>query len=173
MRGEPIVALNQGLQFLKSDLENEPRTVESVWISVISFGGQARVEVPLTELLGFIPPTLKGDTGGEFTGLGKALRLLSLAIDRDVKLRTEESPGDFCPIAIIFLDGDPSDDWREAAHDLKQRKHIKLANIIGIGCGADVNTTALREITENVLLMENLSAGAFQNLICWIDQDSP
>jgi uncharacterized protein YegL len=91
MRGEPIVAVNEGLQFLKSDLEDEPRAVESVWISVISFGRQARVEVPLTELMGFSPPTLQGDSGGEFTALGKALRLLSLAIDRDVKLRTEES----------------------------------------------------------------------------------
>jgi uncharacterized protein YegL len=80
--------------------------------------------------------------------------------------------GDFCPIAIIFLDGDPSDEWREAARALKEHAQTKPI-MIGIGCGADVNIAALREITENALLMENLSAGAFQNLICWIDQDSP
>lgn len=167
MAGEPIVAVNQGLQFLKSDLENEPRAVESVWISVISFGSQARVEVPLTELMGFFPPTLQAEGS---TPLGEALRLLNRSIDNDVILTTGQGTGDYKPLVFLFTDGEPTDDWRGPAREVKQRTQARTANIIAVGCGSSVNTAMLKEITESVMLMENVSAGAFQQLIAWISQ---
>lgn len=167
MSGEPIVAVNQGMKMLKSDLENEPRAVESVWISVISFGGQERVEVPLIDLLSFIPPTLNAEGS---TPLGGALRLLNQAIDHDVILGSGQHTGDFKPLIFIFTDGEPTDDWRTPASELKQRSQAKTANIIAIGCGSKVNVNTLKEITESVLLMANTGAGDFQRLMAWISQ---
>lgn len=165
MAGDPIVAVNQGLQFLKSDLETEPRAVESVWISVISFGGQARVEVPLTELMAFIPPILNAEGG---TPLGGALRLLNQAIDNDIISSTGQHTGDYKPLVFLFTDGEPTDEWRTPAQEVKQRTQAKTANIIAVGCGSQVNTTTLKEITESVMLMENTGPGDFQRLLAWV-----
>jgi uncharacterized protein YegL len=167
MSGEAIVAVNQGLQFLKNDLENEPRAVESIWISVISFGGRASVDVPLTELLSFIPPTLNADGS---TPLGEALRLLNQAIDHDIILGSGQHTGDYKPLVFLFTDGEPTDEWRSAAHDVKQRAQAKTANIIAIGCGPTVNVGILKEITESVMMMENVNGGDFQKLLAWISQ---
>lgn len=167
MSGEPIVAVNQGLQMLKTDLEQEPRAVESVWISIISFGGTAIVDVPLTELMQFNPPTLRAEGS---TPLGEALRLLNRAIDNDVVLSSGQSTGDYKPLVFLFTDGDPTDEWRTPAQEVKQRSKAKTANIIAVGCGPNINTATLKEITESVLIMENTKAGDFQRLIAWISQ---
>lgn len=165
MAGDAIVAVNQGLRFLKSDLEIEPRAVQSVWISVISFGGVARVDVPLTELMGYIPPTLDADGS---TPLGEALRLLNRSIDNDVVFGGGKGTGDYRPMVFIFTDGKPDDEWRTAAQEVKQRNRAKTANIIAVGCGSQVNTAMLKEITETVLYMESTTGGSFQSLINWI-----
>jgi uncharacterized protein YegL len=167
MSGEAIVAVNQGLQFLRNDLENEPRAVESIWISVISFGGNAKVDVPLTELLSFSPPTFIADGS---TPLGEALRLLNQAIDHDVILGSGQHTGDYKPLVFLFTDGKPTDEWRTPAQEVKQRAQAKTANIIAIGCGPEIDSTMLKEITESVMMMENVSGGDFQKLLAWISQ---
>jgi uncharacterized protein YegL len=167
MAGEPIVAVNQGLQMLKSELENEPRAVQTVWLCLISFGGQARLEVPLTELMAFNPPRL-GAGGG--TPLGEALRLLNQSIDEDLVLTTGQGSGDYKPLVFIFTDGEPTDDWRTAAQEVKQRARARTANIIAVGCGPQVNDATLKELTESAIHMDSTSAGSFQKLIQWMSQ---
>ncbi len=165
MSGEAIVAVNQGLQFLKNELDNEPRAVETVWISVISFGGRANIDVPLTELMAFTPPTLNAEGS---TPMGEALRLLNSAIDHDVILSSGEHTGDYKPLIFLFTDGEPTDEWRTPARELKQRTQAKTANIIAIGCGPSVNINTLKEITESVVMMENVTGGDFIKLMAWI-----
>lgn len=163
MAGEKIVQVNSGLQLLKSDLETEPRAVQTVWISVISFGdGGARVDVALTELMGFIPPSFTASGG---TPMGEALRLLNQEIDNNVRMGS-----DYKPLVFLFTDGEPTDEWRSAAAAVKQRSQMKTANIIAIGCGSDVNLNTLKEISETVLHMSNVSSGQLQNLMAWISQ---
>jgi uncharacterized protein YegL len=168
MSGEPITAVSQGLQLLKDDLGQEPRAVESVWISVISFGGQAAVETPLTELMRFQAPALRAEGS---TPLGGALRLLNDSIDRDVVRHSGQAhTGDYKPLVFLFTDGEPTDSWRDAAQAVKQRGDARTANIIAVGCGPAANTDVLKEITETVLLMDQMSAGGFQKLLAWMSQ---
>jgi uncharacterized protein YegL len=165
MSGEAIVSVNQGLQFLKNDLEDEPRAVETVWISVISFGGKATVDVPLTELMAYNPPTLYAEGS---TPMGEAMRLLNQAIDHDVVLSSGQHTGDYRPLIFLFTDGEPTDDWRSAARELKARTQAKTANIVAVGCGPSVNANTLKEITESVMMMENTNQGEFTKLMEWI-----
>jgi uncharacterized protein YegL len=167
MAGEAIVSVNQGLQFLKSDLEGEPRAVESVWLSVISFGGQARIEVPLTELMQFVPPTLIADGG---TPLGEALRLLNRSIDNELQIASGAHTGDWKPLVFLFTDGEPTDEWRGPLQEIRQRNSVRPVNIIAVGCGPNSNTTILKEITEMVVFMEHVTSGDFQKLMQWISQ---
>lgn len=167
MAGEKIVAVNQGMQMLKADLEDEPRAVESVWLSVIGFGGDARVEVPLTELMAFYPPTLDADGG---TPLGAALRLLNESIDKEVVVSSGKGTGDYKPLVFLFTDGEPTDEWESAAREVKQRATAQTANIIAVACGQDANVETLRKITESVIKMDEATAGRFKALMKWISQ---
>ena len=49
MRGEPIQAVNRGIQLLVKTLQNNPVALETVWVSIITFQ-QAQQLVPLTEV---------------------------------------------------------------------------------------------------------------------------
>lgn len=164
MDGDKIVAMNQGLQLLKSDLETEASAVESVWICVISFGGESRIEVPLTQLQWFLPPTL---LAGGNAPLGSALQLLNDAIDRDVILSSGQPQlRDFKPLVLIFIDGEPNDEWRGPAGSLRQRAEANRANIIAVGTEPQ-GIAGLKEITGMVLLMERVNAGSLLDLLEW------
>ena len=41
MSGEPIEAVRMGLKQLLSDLQDNPQALETVWLSVITFGSSA------------------------------------------------------------------------------------------------------------------------------------
>jgi uncharacterized protein YegL len=117
--------------------------------------------------MAFYPPTLDADGG---TPMGGALRLLNQAIDNDVVFSTGQGTGDYKPLIFIFTDGEPTDDWRAAAQEVKQRAAARTANIIAVGCGPSVNAGTLKEITESVLMMDQATAGRFKALKLWISQ---
>ena len=58
MMGEPITAVQTGLQNLVATLRQDPYALETAYISVITFDSDARQTVPLTELSQFNPNTL-------------------------------------------------------------------------------------------------------------------
>jgi uncharacterized protein YegL len=168
MAGAPIVAVNQGLQMLTAEIFADPRAIETAAISVISFGGEARTEVPLTEAPRFKAPTLAAGGG---TPLGGALRLLNQALDRDLKRPSgEQHTGDYKPLIFVFTDGGPTDSWESPARELKQRSVAKTADIIAVGCGQSVNVAMLGQLTETVMQMRDASAGSFAKLFKWLSQ---
>lgn len=59
MMGEPITAVQNGVQTLVSALNGDPQALESAYLSVITFSNSAQQVVPLTELNQFVPPQLQ------------------------------------------------------------------------------------------------------------------
>ncbi len=64
MRGEPIEAVNTGLQTMISALRTDPYALETVCISIITFDAMAEVVVPLTELSELRVPTIETPQSG-------------------------------------------------------------------------------------------------------------
>ncbi len=165
MAGDPIVAVNQGMSLLHNELMAQPTALETVYLSVIKFGGTADQIVPLTEIASFIPPTLSAGGG---TPLGEALRLLTQSIDRDVKTTTATTKGDWKPLIFLLTDGEPTDSWQSEAQALKTRSTKKVANIIALGCGSAVNQSTLKQITENVILMDTVTPDMLAAFFKWV-----
>lgn len=162
MAGDPIEAVKHGVRALISELRGDPQALETAYLSVITFNSSARQVSPLTELMLFREPQI---TAGGATALGAALRLLTDCIKTEVRKSTETQKGDWKPLVFLLTDGAPTDDWREAAAELKA---TKPANIIACAAGACADTTVLKEITESVLLMNNLSAGDLAQFFAWV-----
>jgi len=165
MSGEPIDQVNQGIQLLYNELLNNPQAVETVWVSVITFSKEARQIVPLTELTNFTPPQLVTAYG---TFLGAALRLLGQALDREIVPNQPGQKGDYKPLVFLMTDGHPADEWRAEAQALKNRTRHKLANIIALGCGPYVNRDVLKQITETVLLMQDVTVENMRAFFQWV-----
>ena len=58
MRGEPIAAVNNGIDSLVNELRLDPYALETTCLSVITYGTEARQIVPLTEVYRFIKPEI-------------------------------------------------------------------------------------------------------------------
>lgn len=164
MMGEPIEAVRQGVKALLSELRGDPQALETAYLSVITFDSSARQTTPLTELLLFKEPQI--DASGA-TALGGALEVLIDCINNEVRKTTETQKGDWRPLVFIITDGSPTDieAFRRASQQIKS---VKVANIIACAAGSNADTTYLKEITENVLMMNTLSAGDMAQFFAWV-----
>jgi uncharacterized protein YegL len=165
MAGPAIEEVERGVQTLVSELRGNPLALESAYLSVITFARQAKQVVPLTELIQFQPPKLAVRTG---TSLGAALKLLLECLRRDVVKTTPTTKGDYRPLVFLLTDGQPTDDYRPAAAAVRAANNPKIANIYAVGCGPDVDTDVLREVTDIVLSMPNTTPEAFRKFFVWL-----
>lgn len=159
MAGDAITAMRDGMLMLLQALKKDPMVIEIGALSVISFGGKAKVEVPLSSVLDVRIPSLDLSSG---TSLGKAFELLTSEINSQVTKTTREMRGDYRPIVFLITDGQPTDDWRFGY--AKFKKCYPSVSIHAVGCGDDVDFSILREITPNTYVMRDMTAEAFGKL---------
>ncbi|MCA9071556.1 MAG: VWA domain-containing protein, partial [Planctomycetaceae bacterium] len=112
MAGEAIQEMSRGVDTMIDTLLSDPLALETAYISVITFSSYAKQVVPLTELMEFQRPPLSVRTG---TALGSALQTVEVCIEREVRRTTATQKGDYKPLVILITDGDPTDDWEDAA----------------------------------------------------------
>ena len=156
MSGEPIEAVRQGIKALLTELKGDPQALETACLSVITFNSTARQISPLTELMLFKEPEL---TAGGATALGGALCVLADCIKNEVRTSTATQK------VFLLTDGAPTDNLDDGIDALKQ---VSYGNIIACAAGANANTNTLRKITNNVLMMNNLTAGDLAAFFAWV-----
>lgn len=166
MRGEPIQAVNVGLQTMISSLRSDPHALDSVYLSIITFDKIVSEIFPLTELSAVQLPEIQTPDAGP-TFLGEALRMVCENYDREVVMSTSEAKGDWMPLLFIMTDGKPSDlaVFKEYVPKIKAKK---FANIIGCAAGPKAKEEFLKEITDNVVSLDTTDATAFQQFFKWV-----
>jgi uncharacterized protein YegL len=162
MTGEPIAAVENGLQMMLSALRQDPYALETAYLSVITFDSSAKQVVPLTELTAFQAPSIQA-TGS--TALGEALRLLANKINTEVTKTTAEVKGDWKPLVFIMTDGGPTDNWQ---HGLAEFKKCKTGMVVACAVGAGANTNVLKQITECVVTLETADSSTIKAFFKWV-----
>lgn len=162
MTGEPIAAVQAGVDLLKSSLLQNPHALETAYLSVITFSETASQVVPLTELSSFQTPTL---TASGTTSLGEALRVTKQSIEKEVLPNSGEVRGDWKPLVFLMTDGQPTDDWQAG---LAEFKTIKTGMVIACGAGPDADANMLKQITENVVTLANADASSIAQYFQWV-----
>jgi uncharacterized protein YegL len=165
MAGPAIDMVNQGVQSLVREMKNDPRALETVALSVITFSRYAKQVVPLTDIIQFQMPRLTVRPG---TALGAALSLMRACIDREVVRTTPTTKGDYRPLVFLLTDGAPTDDWESAADLAYGRKGTKVAHIYAIGCGTDVDTESLKRVTDVVFNIKDLTPDVAKKFFVWL-----
>lgn len=164
MVGEQIQYVEEGLAHIIKELKSDPYALETVWISIIVFAGQAKTLVPLQEIISFYPP--KFPIGGG-TSLSNGLGHLMYELRKNTVHTTATQKGDWKPIVFLFTDGVPTDNSSTAIGEWK-RNWQRQTNMIGISFGDENNLGVLNEITETVLLFKNTSAHSYKEFFRWV-----
>lgn len=164
MVGEPIDQVQDGLSTIIQALKTDPNALETVWVSVLVFAGQAKTLIPLQEIINFYPPKFPVGSG---TSLSKGLGHLMYELRKNLVKTTAEQKGDWKPIVFLLTDGVPTDDTTSAINEWKQNWQ-RTANLIAISFGDETDMALLAQLTENVLHFKNTSVQAYKEFFKWI-----
>ena len=92
MKGEPIEAVNTGLQMLVSSLRRDPQALETAYLSIITFDREARLVLPLTPVAELQLPLIETPDCGP-TMTGAALELVCQRVDTEVRTQSTDIRG--------------------------------------------------------------------------------
>src|SRR5690606_16558436 len=150
MVGEPIQQVEEGLSTIIQALKTDPVAMETVYVSIIVFAGEAKTLIPLQEIINFYPPKFPIGSG---TSLSKGLGHLMYELRRNIIKTTPEQKGDWKPIVFLFTDGVPTDETHNAINEWKQNWQ-RSSNMVAVSFGDETDSKLLGELTENVLLFK-------------------
>jgi uncharacterized protein YegL len=162
MAGEPIDAVNQGLQALVDMLRQDPFALETVYLSVIEFSTDAKHTVPLCDLMTFQPPTLKPDG---MTALGAALQLTAKCIQKEVQPSSNSAKGDWRPLVFVFTDGVANDDLQAGIDAMKT---VSVAKLVGCAAGHQADTDDLQRFATDVVRLNSNDAESIRAFFAWV-----
>lgn len=162
MTGEPITAVQNGVQMMVSALMGDPQALESAYLSVITFSTTVQQVVPLTELAQFTPPQL---SAGGLTSLGEALSFVTQCAEREVVKNTPETKGDWKPLVFIMTDGGATDSVEAG---LKNFRMKKWGIVVACGAGSGADTNELSKITEAVVSLDTTDSASIAAFFKWV-----
>jgi uncharacterized protein YegL len=168
MFGEPIQALNNALSSLINALRSDPMALDSVWISIITFGSKAQVIIPLTEIVSFqLPEIVCPQSGPRHTGL--ALEILLDSVTREVRKSTETQKGDWKPLLFLFTKGAPNDElaFRTAVPLIKS---VGFGAIVSCAAGYLKNEQLLKLLSDNVVHLDNADSHTIKQFFKWVSE---
>ena len=168
MQGEPIQAVNSGMETLVGALRQDPYALETVHLTVITFDAEAKTIVPLTALEDVVLPQITTPRSGP-THLGAALKMLFGQVARDVIKGSEETKGDWAPYLFVMTDGKPSDTqlYKEQCAAVRQ---AGFASVVGCAAGPQAKEDDLRPLCDHVVRLDTMDSGAFVKLFQWVSE---
>lgn len=173
MSGAPIQALRLGVEQFRKEVGGDPFAKESVYIGVITFGGEAEfVTKGLTPFENFYDEfRVDSLVANGQTPLGQALWLLIESLDKDVKSSVKGGEkGDWKPLIFILTDGEPTDEWQEPRQVILNRTSKKVINMITVGCGPRINEQNLKDIAIGPTFKMDNDDASFKRFFQWVTQ---
>lgn len=164
MVGDPIQHVQDGISTIIQELKTDPTALETVFISIIVFAGEAKTIIPLQDIISFYPPKFPIGSG---TALSKGLGHLMFELRRNLVKTTRESKGDWKPIVFLFTDGVPTDKPEKAIEEWN-KNWKRTANIISVSLGDAADYSVLNQLSDHVLKLENTNADGFKEFFKWV-----
>jgi uncharacterized protein YegL len=166
MKGEPIEAVNTGLQALVSALRRDPQTLETAHISIITFDREARPLLPLTSVAELQIPVIEAPESGP-TMTGEALELLCKQVDAEVRTKSTDIKRDWKPLLFIMTDGAPSDTqkYTEMIPECKKRG---FATITACPEKKKKKIDPLKELATDIVRLDTCDGATFSQFFQWV-----
>lgn len=166
MRGEPILAVNVGLQSLLASLRQNPFALESVHLSILTFDARVSEVLPLTPLAAVtIPEIVCPESGPTF--LGEALNVICDKVAREVHGASAADTGDWRPLLFIMTDGKPSD-TQVYEESIARVRQAQFASVVACAAGPKSVPDQLKQLTDKVVSLETMDSTSFSSFFQWV-----
>jgi uncharacterized protein YegL len=167
MSGEPIRALNEGLQTFYRDVLKDELAKRRVEVAIVTFGNNgvqtAQDFVTVDE---WTPPTLK--SGGS-TPLGQALEQGLTLLRNRKDLYKRAGLQYYRPWVFLITDGEPTDTWQDAAQKAQQEDANKGLLFFAVGV-EKAKMDTLAQIATPQRPPIKLKGLNFADLFLWLSQ---
>lgn len=150
MHGEPIMSLQNGLQVIIAAFRRNINTFQKVNVSLISFGDQAQIVTPLTNIDDFVLPQL---SCFGCTALGEAFSLAATEIAKDHMSNEKSRIETWKPIIFVMTDGEPTDEYTQGLL-LLRKQNISSVVVCLANQEAKITDPWLSDISENIVTLD-------------------
>ena len=166
MKGEPIESVKVGIETMLSALNSDPYSLETAWVSIITFDKDVRVVLPLTPVGEVRMPDISCPDAGP-THTGMALEVLCRQVDAEVRPNIPGQKGDWRPLLFLMTDGKPSDIqlYNRMTEEVKRRR---FKRIVGCAAGMKARVEPLRLLTDQVCELSTLDSHSFRKFFDWV-----
>lgn len=167
MQGNAINALNDGLRAFHGDVMRDELARRRVEIALVSFGYDGvQAQQDFVTVDEWTPADLKA---GGSTPLGSAIDL-GLELLRDRKDMYKQAGLQYYrPWVFLITDGDPTDQWQDAARRIQTEDDAKGLIFFAVGV-EDANMTKLSDIASPSRPPIKLKGLQFAELFLWLSQ---
>lgn len=166
MNGDPIAALNAGLQTFKNDIVKDALAAKRVEIAIVTFHSEVKVETDFCTVNDFTPPVL---TTGGLTHTGSGIHKALDMIAERKKLYRDKGISYYRPWVFMITDGAPygeSDDILiRASARIDEEEKAKRVAFFAVGVeGADM------EKLKNIVIREPMKLFGlnFSEMFIWL-----
>lgn len=167
MGGEPIKALNEGLQIFKQDLMTDELARRRVEIALLTFGAGGVKEVQdFVTADEWQPPAL---TAGGSTPMGEAIRRGLELLRVRKEMYREAGLQYFRPWVFLISDGEPTDQFDESARAARQEEAGRGLSFFVVGVER-ANMDKLAEIAPPGRPPVRLKGLQFAEMFLWLSQ---
>ena len=162
MQGEPIAALNAGLQQFATDVREDSLAGKRLEIAVVAFGDRVDVVAEFGSASAFYPQPLKASGS---TPMGEAINVaIDLVAARQQQYRSNGIVP-YRPWIFMITDGAPTDSWERAARRVAEGERRKSFAFFAVGVDG-ANTGTLAQISVSAPVM--LRGLAFGTMFRWL-----
>ena len=144
MSGEKIKALNLAVRRMLNTLSKEESRISEFLVSIVTFGGDAKLLSGPTNATESQFGELKAGGG---TPLGEALKLAKNLIED--KNRTPSRA--FRPVTVLVSDGAPTDSWESILNDLIMNGRSSKSDRMAMGIGPEAYEGNGRNMLEKFI----------------------
>jgi uncharacterized protein YegL len=166
MDGEPIAALNKGVETFRKELAKDPIASRRVEIAVITFDSDVTIVQPFITANRFQTPTL---TAQGFTCMGSAIHTALDLIEERKGLYRENGITYYRPWVLMMTDGEPHGEAdlivEEAANRIKADEAAHKVSFYAVG----VQNASMQRLARIVVRQPlKLSGLNFQEMFVWL-----
>jgi uncharacterized protein YegL len=172
MTGKPIHDLRLGIEAFKRDVANDPFAEETVYVGVITFGGEAEFVTKGLIPIGKFRDEFNTESinASGHTNLGQAFNILSKSLDEDFRKSVKGGQkGDWRAIVFVLLGSKPVDGWEEPRSALLSQHRQKILHLVPIGSVVGIEQT-LKNIAVGPIVNAGNEAYSLGKVFNWVSQ---
>lgn len=163
MSGEPIKQLNEGIAVFKKSVEQDTLAKLRVEVAIISFGPVVMCQDFVT-INQFVPPLLNAE---ELTPMGEAIEYALDLLENRKEDYNNSGIQYYRPWVFLITDGEPNDNWQNAAQRVRQGEKDKKFSFFAVGVqGANMRILSqIAPTTRPPLMLNGLD---FTSMFKWL-----